>query len=176
MDLVADTPWQEQRGGLMARTGQCYCCDASQRLPQPNPGLWGVQFPQSLRSPRCWVRPCAQGVSLSQSYFGRKWGWCPSLPGMSPTWGWVALVLLCQPCSAAPTHFWFLNELLPCVIYNDVLLWSWSGHPTERFYHQLKGLRPRSVLVAQGQRKRELGQLYLVRTIVANVTFIPNGN
>lgn len=26
-------------------------------------------------------------------------------------------------------------------------------------------------MVAQGQRKRELGQLYLVRTIVANVTF-----
>lgn len=80
-------------------------------------------------------------------------------------------MLLCQPRSAAPTHFWFLNELLPCVIYNDVLLWSYSGHPTAHFHHQLKGLRPRSVLVAQGQRKRELGQLYLVRTIVANVTF-----
>lgn len=70
-------------GWLMARTGRCHWYGAPQRLLQPNWGLWGAQSPQSLHSPWHCVRPHAGAVS--QSYFGHKWGWCPSLPGKAPS-------------------------------------------------------------------------------------------
>lgn len=95
-------------------------------LPSAGPGLVLVECHRVILDMN------GGGASLCQ-----KWHWAPH--------GWITLVLLCRPCSAALTHFWFLNELLPCVIYSDVLLWSYSGHPTAF----LPPKRPRNVLVAK---------------------------
>lgn len=115
------------------------------KTPTAKPGLVGSTIPSIpalspvLAQAWCWW-------SVTELF----WTWMGVVPlfarnGTEPLTGWITLVLLCRPCSAALTHFWFLNELLPCVIYSDVLLWSYSGHPTAF----LPPKRPRNVLVAK---------------------------